>query len=245
MHERPYTLKAILNIFLFTFYLIATASCQTPEDEIDEAKSGSYLIVYCNANTPGSHASYLQALISDMKSELQAVLTDLDRGTSSPAYRAFFKTNNNLDAVRQVFRDIINGSSFPSVGARNLTIVSPPLLVCADANQPFLHHFRDACEDSVMYVGFPAKVVAVCPYFWTVPRVARRSACPWVEDGRLMTEPWNLRTTQFAVLVHELVHIYNRFDGREEVYDMEDLVGLSAKRSLENAQNFATYAAGE
>lgn len=60
-----------------------------------------------------------------------------------------------------------------------------------------------------------------------------------------MTEPWNLRTTQFAVLVHELVHVYNRFDAREEVYDLQDVVGLNATRSLENAQNFASYAAGE
>ena len=60
-----------------------------------------------------------------------------------------------------------------------------------------------------------------------------------------MTEPWNLRSTQFAVLVHELVHVYNRFDSREEVYRMNDVVGLGAERSLENAQNYASYAACE
>ena len=60
-----------------------------------------------------------------------------------------------------------------------------------------------------------------------------------------MTEPWNLRTTQFAVLVHELVHVYNGFDERVEVYDLVDVVGLNASRSLGNAQNFASYAAGE
>ena len=29
------------------------------------------------------------------------------------------------------------------------------------------------------------------------------------------------------------------------MYDLRDVVGLSARRSLENAQNFASYAAGE
>lgn len=96
-----------------------------------------------------------------------------------------------------------------------------------------------------MAVLQPAKIIAVCPIFWTLPRIARRAACSWVSNGSLLTEPWNLRTTQFAVLVHELMHVYHRFDRREEVYDTSDVVDLSAEKSLENAQNFAYYAAGE
>ncbi len=38
----------------------------------------------------------------------------------------------------------------------------------------------------------------------------------------------------------------NQFDSRDEVYEMEDVVGLAAERILENAQsNYASYAAGE
>ena len=214
----------------------------------DRAESGNYLIVYCNADTPGSHAAYLQTLIPFTQSSLQAVLTDLDRGTSSPAYRAFFKTNNNLDVVRQVFTDIINGSDVLSVGAQNVTRWWPPTLVCADADDPLLHHLLARCNSPappVMNVLQPAKILSVCPIFWTLPRIARRAACPLVGNGELLTEPWNLRTTQFAVLVHELAHVYNGFDDREEVYDLADVVGLDATRSLGNAQNFASYAAGE
>lgn len=47
------------------------------------------------------------------------------------------------------------------------------------------------------------------------------------------------------MLVHELVHVYNRFGRREEVYDVSGVVGLSAEGSLENARYFAYYAAGE
>ncbi len=64
-------------------------------------------------------------------------------------------------------------------------------------------------------------------------------------NGELLTEAGNLGSTQYAVLVRELVHVYNRFDNREEVYDLVYVVGLDASRSLENAQNFASYAAGE
>ena len=240
----------ITKVYLFTLF-IAFALCQTPVNDItDHAASGKYLIVYCNATTTGSHVTYLQALIPYMQSLLQAILTDLDRGTASPAYRAFFKTNNNLDAVRQVFTDMINGTSMLTVDTENnVTRLSPPTLVCADTDQAFLSHLMENCRTTpraVMYVMQPAKIVAVCPIFWTLPHIARRPACPRVaRDGRLLTEPRNLRTTQFAVLVHELVHVYNRFDRMEEVYDLMDLVDLSAEKSLENAQNFASYAAGE
>ena len=40
--------------------------------------------------------------------------------------------------------------------------------------------------------------------------------------------------------------VLNKVDKRAEVYEMEDVVGLSAERSLENAQNnYASHAAGE
>ncbi|KAL9136617.1 MAG: hypothetical protein Q9175_002177 [Cornicularia normoerica] len=248
MHVRQIFPSAIRNICVLTL-CIALALCQTSENETDVfAESGSYLIVYCNANPPGSHAAYLQTLIPYMQSSLQAVLRDLDRGTASPAYRAFFKTNNNLDAVRQVFTDIINGSKVLTVDALKVTRWSPPVLVCADADESSLNYLLNECNTPirpVMLVIEPAKFVSICPIFWTIPRIARKAACPRVANGELLTEPWNLRTTQYAVLVHEMVHVYNRFNVKEEVYDMADVVGLDATRSLENAQNFASYAAGE
>lgn len=248
MHGWPFLPNRIINICLLAL-CVAFALCQASENEIeDHADSGNYLIVYCNANTPGSHAAYLQSLIPYMQSSLQAVLRDLDRGTASPAYKAFFKTNNNLDAVRQVFTDIINGPDVLSVSIGNATHWSPPTLVCADADEPFLTHLLDNCNTPsrpVMNILQPAKIVSICPIFWTLPRIARKAACPWVANGEILTEPWNLRTTQYAVLVHEMVHVYNRFDSREEVYDLQGVIGLNATRSLENAQNFATYAAGE
>lgn len=248
MHIRPFFHDAITKICLFALS-IASALCQSPGNEIeDSAQSGSYLIVYCNATATGSHTAYLQTLIPYMQSNLHAVLNDLDRGIASPAYSAFFKTNNNLDAVRQVFTDIINGSPVLSVDPQNVTRWSPPTLVCADADQPSLHHLLGNCNTPgrpVMNVLQPARIASICPIFWTLPRIARHAACPFVVDGNLLTEPWNLRTTHYAVLVHELVHIYNRFDNRNEVYDLQDVVDLNALRSLENAQNFASYAAGE
>ena len=127
MHLRQCFHNATANLCLLTL-CIATVLCQSPDNEItDHTESGIYLIVYCNANILNSHAAYLEKLIPYMQSNLQAVLSDLDLGTASPAYRAFFKTNDSLDAVRHVFTDIINGSALLSVGPQNVTEWSPPI----------------------------------------------------------------------------------------------------------------------
>lgn len=215
---------------------------------IDAVKSGNYLIAYCDADTTGSHAAYLQHLIPYMQSHLGAVLTDLDRGTASPAFRAFFKTNNNLEPVRHVFTNIINGSEFLTVNSRqNGQVKAPPTLLCADTDEPLLDHLMDDCysyAQPVAYIVNPQKMVAICPHFWLLPHIAHKTACPRIVNGKVLIEPTSLIVTQFGILVHELVHIYNRFDDSwQEVYTFDDVVGLDAIRSVENAQNYATYAA--
>ena len=233
----------LTNICLVALYA-AHALC------IDSVKSGNYLITYCDANVAGSHAAYFQRLIPYMQSHLEAVLTDLDRGTASPAFRAFFKTNSNLEPVRQVFTNIINGSEFVTVNSRqNGPYTAPPTLVCTDTDETFLDHLLDECYSylrPMAYIINPQKMVAICPLFWTLPHIARNTACPQIANGKVLTEPRSLIMTQFGILVHELVHIYNRFDDSwVEVFDFDDVVGLDAIRSLENAQNYASYAVGQ
>ena len=243
---------SLMKIFFLILSYVSTAFCQSPwgDDIEDYTQSGKYFIVYCKAGVPRSHAAYLQQLVPFMQSNLQAVLNDVDRGTASPAYRAFFKTNNNLDNVRQVFTDIMNGSSLVAAGQ-----TASPALVCTETDEPILNRIRGRCNNPAGTPAFTmqsSKVVFFCPSFWTMRRAARKAACPVIVNGEVETEPRQLRSTKFAVLVHELVHIYNKFDhtqdlfdNTEEVYNLTDVVGLNAVRSLENAQNFAYYAAGK
>ena len=236
--------KSLRSICLLALYAALALS-------LDSAKSGNYLIVYCNANTPGSQAAHLQTLIPYMQSNLEAVLRDLDRGTASPAFRAFFKTNDNLKSVRQVFTNIINGSKILTVKSMQdeTAVLRPPTLVCADTDEPGLDHLLDDCNSFTRpwsYIFQPTRIVSICPIFWTLPRIARRAACPRFANGNVLTEPMSLIMTQYVVLVHELVHIYNQFDDSwQEVYGFDDVVGLDAIRSVENAQNYAIYAAGQ
>ena len=254
MHQRLFSTNGtIINVFWILTICVAFAVALRPEHHhvTDRAESGNYQIVYCNATSSGPHTSFLQILIPYTLDQLRAVLRDVDRGTASPAYRAFFKTNNSIADVRHVFTQIVNGSAIPddSVMPEDDDLSWAPTIVCADADRPFLQYHKTLCsapERPVINVLQPAKVISICPIYWTLPHVASQAACPRVDaNGKLLTEPFNLRTTKFAVLVHEMVHIYNALDNRDEVYDMEGVVGLSAARSLENAQNYASYAAGE
>ena len=254
MYRRLFSTNVtIVNVWILTICVAFAVSLRPEHHHVtDRAESGNYQIVYCSATSSGPHTAFLQTLIPYTLDSLQAVLRDVDRGTASPAYRAFFKTNNSIADVRQVFTQIINGSATPGVvvAPEDDDSRSAPTLVCADANQPFLQYYKLLCSDPeqpVINVHKETKILSICPIFWTLPHVASKAACPLVDaNGKLLTEPFNLRTTQVAVLVRELVHLYNVFDNKEEeVYDMEDVVGLSAARSLENAQNYASYAAGE
>ncbi|KAM0803499.1 hypothetical protein BDR22DRAFT_970338 [Usnea florida] len=227
--------KLLISICLIALYA-ALALC------MDSVKSGNYLIAYCTA---GSHAAYLQKLIPYMQSHLEAVVTDLDRGTASPAFRAFFKTNNNLEPVRKVFTDIINGSQI--LTGQNGQFKPPPTLVCADTDEPTLDHLMDQCYSysrPIAHIIEPSKIVSLCPLFWTIPHTAHKTACPRIANGKVLTEPTSLLTTQYVILVHELVHVYNIFDDRwQEVFGFDDVVGLDAIRSVENAPNYSAYAA--
>ena len=70
MHIRKKFPKAITNICVLML-CVAMAVCQASENEIeDHMESGTYLIVYCNANTTGSQASCLQTLIPIIQSSL-------------------------------------------------------------------------------------------------------------------------------------------------------------------------------
>lgn len=245
LHSLRFCLQ-VLVVFSIVSRCVAAA-----DDFEDLTKSGNYDIVYCKANEAPSHADYLKALIPYIQSILEdSVLPDLERGIASPAYKAYFKTNSNLDAVRQVFTDIISGRNVIYT-AGNVTSRAPPTLVCAETDEPYVQPLRlmDRCNlpsRPVMSILQPNKVVSICPIFWTLSHGARKAACPWVSNGEIISpDAWNLVTTQFAVFVHEMAHMYNEYDAREEVYDVKNAVALNATRSLENAQNFAYYAACE
>lgn len=261
---------AILGILTTIAHISTAQNTDNPAD--DFTTSGAYEIAYCHANSPSSHtdptqAAHLHAFLPTVWSHLQDLLHDIVQGTSSHhGYRAFFKTNRHLEAVRRVFQDIADGPDILTgmwnsdtrsfIGPTHWTV---PTLVCANPGEPDTLLGQKTCiasepqEHGIVRVAGVAKhsgIVYLCPVFFSLPRIARKSACPFVHPAgnRFAGNGADLVRTQYAILVHELVHVYNAGASEEvveEVYDIQETVGLNASASFVNAQNFAFYAAGE
>ena len=84
---------------------------------------------------------------------------------------------------------------------------------------------------------------------WNLPTRLTADSCPDIigRRSRRRFSPNNdaLMRSQFAGVLHELVHLYNPFEveGFKETYLIQDLVELNATDSLQNAQNYVAYAA--
>jgi len=233
----------------------------TPHEADDFATSGAYHILYCNANsTTIPQAAYLQALLPTTWAYIQDLLQDIILGTASPhGYAAFFKTNSDLEAVRQVYQDIADGPDvFASAGPGHPSRLTQPAIVCANPGEPDTVLQQASCNDpmgfgrTVAGVARHSGIVHLCPIFFRLPRVPRRGACPRVDRATNRFEVGDngleLGRNQFAILVHELAHVYlaeRGLGGQEEVYGIQGTVEISASASLENAQNYGFYAAGE
>ena len=250
----------IITIILI-LHLTCTSAGSSSHEADDFAESGSYHILYCDADDGiSSQAAYLQALLPTVWSYIQELLQDIILGTTSPhGYAAFFKTDANLDDIREVFQDIADGPDVLSRGAPGTVARwSAPTILCVNAGDSETYLLQASCRVNqpgsrkVAGVTRFSGIVHLCPQFFDIPRMPRRGACPRVDATTNRFEENNvglgLAKTQYAVLVHELTHIYLTARGvqvQQEVYDIQGAVDLNASASFENAQNFAYYAAGE
>lgn len=126
------------------------------------------------------------------------------------------------------------------------------MILCANPGEQDTIKQQQNCHNngdafSLANVGRHSGAVSLCPPFFDLPKTARRAACPLFDPviNRFVGHGIDFTRTQYAILIHELVHVYNVPDGMpEEVYDIQGAVDLDAVGSFENAQNFAYYAAG-
>ena len=96
----------------------------------------------------------------------------------------------------------------------------------------------------------------LCPEFWTLPPEPDIHSCPRVRRNILSPNDGSLVRDMQSQLVHELAHLHGVGGGsgtnglgwrmgQYEPYLLQEAVDLSAEASINNAQNFAFYYAGE
>ncbi|KAL6716163.1 hypothetical protein ACLMJK_005729 [Lecanora helva] len=255
----PHANRVLFIIIIFTSIVQISISQNTGNPADDFATSGSYHIVYCNANsTTNNQAAYLQTLLPTAWNYLHELFQDIPQGvTSRHGYAAFFKTHQNLEAVRQVYQDILDGPDVPtSAGPGTPVRLTPPTIVCVNAGEPDTYRFHEYCSRPAirgsMVAGVPAHtgIVFLCPQFFRLPRIPRPGSCPRMDYAinqfAVADNGLELGRNQFAILVHEIAHVYLQergFGGELETYGIQEAVALNASASYTNAMNYAFYAA--
>lgn len=243
MHRRLCSLLAIYT------YLSLCCLCNSISNTRDLVYSGNYALTDCNAR--GESAGIFQ-LLPQVWQALQLVLVDLEHGTSSRhGFRTFLKSNGNLPLVSKTLRAISDGKDLKT---------GRPMIECPnpdDMAPEKLATYKMACfgqpESPLAASALPYHgVVVLCPSFWTFKAFPSMDDCPAVSGRRGHKEfveyGSGLIYNQFAVLVHELVHLYNPVDQEfelGEVYSAQECTNLNSRRSVRNANNWALYAAGE
>ncbi|KAL8866240.1 MAG: hypothetical protein Q9174_006417, partial [Haloplaca sp. 1 TL-2023] len=242
--------RAVLMLLMtcLSFYV---GTGQTEQHEADDyAESDNYHILYCRANSTNSPAAHLQRLLPKMIWGLHTVLADLAKGTSSAhGYETFFKTQENVEKVHDVFWSMITAPDiYSSSGGENpWYMYTPPTFVCAIDGEPVTRRLQQECrspQPKVMFVDEGRGFVTVCPHFWSLPHVPQKDKCPIVVNNQFQNNGQVFANTQLAIMIHELVHIYSPHNARvREVYDIREAASLNATASLQNAQSYAYYAA--
>ena len=219
--------------------------------------SGNYGIFNCGTNATG-----IVTLLETLRSTLEEVLQDLDSRRSSRAFNTFFKDIRNAPYVRQVIQNITSDSptSVIDTGHRNF-----PGFVCAtaprqvwwtsgdgeetDAYDRCLQHDRVAASSILSTADFP--LIVLCPYFFewpAIPPISKHS-CSKVDSqsNAFADNGLGMIVFQMWAVMHELVHMYIYWSSGAELdlYDINQCLHLPESETVQNAQNYAFYAASQ
>ncbi|KAL8922962.1 MAG: hypothetical protein Q9172_003340 [Xanthocarpia lactea] len=209
-------------------YLVHLITWQTHQAHADSSTSGNYTIKNCQRVFRDTD---VHQLLAQSRETIRLVLSDLKLGIASPhGFRTFFKSNTNLQTVNQVFGAIAQGENISG---------KPPILECAAPEYykgPELETYRKLCTPPGRKPSHATSLptlgaIVLCPGFWETSDFPGEEACLDVVGRRgrrkFADSGVELRNTKLAILLHELVHLYNPLNAAmttPEVYDARESV---------------------
>lgn len=228
----------------------------------DIVHHGPYQIFAC-----GGNASTVASALDSLWTDLIPAIDSSSSNSSSPAFDAFFKTNNSAPLVTETLTNISRGIPIETWTSQT---VHTPVLTCAfEPGVTVRVHQRtvdvyDVCRDPLPApTAFGMKFnhwIVLCPQFFTNvipatppwhlnPPTAPKDYCR-KKDRIGRTIGGLLIHYRPSVLLHELVHQYLQAFGLvrgeiEETYDFDGALSLSATDSLVNPANYQYYVAGK
>jgi hypothetical protein len=220
--------------------------------QTDQMFQQSYWFVGCHARVPNAAAARLKHLINQIRLNLKIVIREAQKGVDSPfGFRAFFKTNDNIPRVIEMFQNIANGDKIKHLKAsqRMSWLMSGrerPVIGCAfTAKDKANDNAYKGCQHPRRYAFQPlgSAWVYLCPSFWNVQEAPSILQCPEMHDNGSLANPddLELHMSQQAIFVHELVHVYLGLTFQPEhieQYNLGAVIGLSGEEAVENASNY-------
>ena len=240
----------VLSLFLL---LAAATTNYAAADSPDIISSGNYLIHPCKAEEPSYNATYLQQLLPQIHTSLQAVIADANLGTASKhGYGAFFETNDNIEEVVRVYQHMVAGSdllikSFPGRNSPGLVPARPTFVCIEDTLETT--SIDQICsqqgKDVPSVIWTYSNTISICPQFWEqkVGPVARTD-CPKLRGQTLSPNNDQLLLNQQAMIVHGLAHVYGGQSMTDEIANIQDAVSLDSIAATTYANSFAYYYSG-
>lgn len=226
--------------------LAATGLCNITTVPSTLEQSTVTTLQYVNWRITNCSPVQVQHLITSIDEivDISATLTQaLSLGSEIDAYRLFFKTNQRLASIGQVFQKIAAGEETRSADEVGVIVRNAPEFVCVSAND-FTSYYWNRCRDGASNaMGFKSQpYVMLCPTFWSnlYPGVVATSA-PTCPTGAGLPTDQDMIRDKTSTLFHELVHIYLRHNIFPEKYSLRDCAHLDAASASRNANNYAYY----
>ena len=222
----------------------AHSAFETSNSGLPVERSGNYGLRGCAKD---GETAYLQVMLPQFSHNLQAAADEALKGRASPAFSAFFKSDENKIFVAKVLNDIADGSLSPNMDAQS------PMFACiTDDNKPLL----DLCNEhpNTKLVALNDWIAAACPNFFRMRSVWWANvACPRVRShGDYEWQPYqrpenqNLLDSQYATFVAHYTSAYLPISESAKVTksSLQDCAALSPIEAIHNPMSYAWFAAG-
>ena len=227
--------------------------------QIDQLFQQNYWLVGCHAHVPNAAARRLKHLITQIRLNLIIVIREAKKGVASQfGFGAFFKTDDNIPRVVEMFEQIANGDKIKHLKSNQRSSwlrfgKGYPIVGCAFAGEDEINSKAyQACQDPPRYAYQPlgSAWIYLCPNFWKVSKRPSDLYCPGIRDDGSLAEPdnLNLHMSQEAIFVHEVVHTYLGLPFQSEIverYTIGDVTELSGEQAVDNASNYGYFYSGE
>ena len=224
-----------------------------PTDDTNYRPKFPFRIEGCDGYT-GNLAQLLDQAVFSIAPALQ----DAVQGNESPMFKAMFKVGASNSSVIEMLRNIVWGQRVPNLQP-DPQVPSAPRFACVIPSSgdrykylnfdPYKACLEKDAGSAFYFLG--GSYIFLCPSFWTLRPAPVMPMCPAVLDNLWPYQVEMVACYMTYVLIHEMIHLYLgknslRTDtSPPETYPANNCVGLSARSSLLNPQNFQIYVASK